>query len=164
MNRLSIGKPSTRCSGDCLANGAAKGNKREEKISGDRIRFFFGRRAHAVVRTYRERSNPSDRPHLLRRLRKEISIQGHTAGHALCCAGLDLQHVQLPWQGVLRFEADPRGHSESFPFTKTYGNLNKLGSTYARNVVCAASSISCRLASPSCPCPALPCLWPASRQ
>ena len=28
----------------------------------------------------------------------------------------------------------------------------------------AASSISCRLASSSCPCPALPCLWPVSRQ
>ena len=27
-----------------------------------------------------------------------------------------------------------------------------------------ASSISCRLASSSCPCPALPCLWPVSRQ
>ena len=26
----------------------------------------------------------------------------------------------------------------SFPFTKTYGNLKKLGSAYARDVVCAA--------------------------
>ena len=43
-------------------------------------------------------------------------------------------------------------------------NLNKLGSTYARDVVCAALPISCRLASSSCPCPALPYLWPVSRQ
>ena len=43
-------------------------------------------------------------------------------------------------------------------------NLNKLGSTYARDVVCTALPISCRLASSSCPCPALPYLWPVSRQ
>ena len=43
-------------------------------------------------------------------------------------------------------------------------NLNKLGSTYERDVVCTALPISCRLASSSCPCPALPYLWPVSRQ
>ena len=46
----------------------------------------------------------------------------------------------------------------------TLKNLNKLGSTYARDVVCTALPISCRLASSSCPCPALPYLWPVSRQ
>ena len=96
-----------------------KAAKAKKESPGSGVSCFFGCRAHAIIWIYRKRINPSDRPHLLRYLRKEISIQGYAAEYAVCRAGLDLQHVQLPWQGVLRLEADPRGHSERADYLRS---------------------------------------------
>ena len=45
--------------------------------------------------------------HLLRDLREKVPPQDNAPGNALCCARLDLRDLQLPWEGLLRIEADP---------------------------------------------------------
>ena len=104
---------------DCLGNGADDSRLSRAWNAWSVASPSENTRCHLEALTEKP---ASDRPLLPRHLRKKYRYRVTRLGMPYAVSVGILQYVQLSGQGVLRFEADPRGHPERTDYLRSWND------------------------------------------